>query len=222
MTTMVEAALPADQFVLNETLARHPSAEFEVLRLVANGLDQVMPFVWVTGDDLDAIVSTIQNDDSVEDVEVLAHLDDECLVRMGWMAHIRIVLYILLEEDAMILDASGKKGSWRFQILFSQHDSVSATHDFCREYGIDLEFERIYQLSESRRRAQYGLSEPQYETLVRAYEESYYHVPRQINLQELASRLDVSHQALSERMRRGHGTLIQNALRPEIETVTRS
>lgn len=221
MTTMVEAALPADEFVLNETLDHHPTAEFEVLRIVANGMDQVMPFGWVTGDDIDDIIASMEDDHSVEAVEVLSHLDDECLLRMRWMAHIRVILYILLEEEAMILDAVGRDRVWRFQILFPEHDSVSATDDFCQEYGIDLEFERIYQLAESRRRGQYGLSEPQYETLVKAYEESYYEVPRGINLQELANRLDVSHQALSERMRRGHGTLIRNALRPKREPATR-
>lgn len=221
MSAIVEATLPAEQFVLSETLDRHPDAEFDVLRVVTNGLDRVMPFVWVTGDDLDGLVSTIEADPSTEDVEVIAELDDECLLRMAWTANIGVIVYILVEEDAMVVDAVGKDGVWRFRILFPEHDSVSTTHDFCEEYGIDLEFERISQLSESLRRGQYGLSEPQYETLVQAYESSYYRVPRAVNLQELAEELDVSHQALSERMRRGHETLVANALQPEHEPATK-
>lgn len=221
MSTMVEATLPADQFALYETLDSHPSAEFDILRLVANGTDRTMPFVWATGNDLDALCTTIKEDPSTENVEVVAELEEEYLLRMEWMANIRVIFYILIEEDATVLDATGKNGVWRFRIFFPEHDSVSATHDFCDEYGINLDFRRIYQMSDSYRRGQYGLSESQYETIIRAYQEGYYHVPRSVNLQELADRLGVSHQALSERLRRGHGTLIENTLSPKLEPVTK-
>jgi predicted DNA binding protein len=96
---------------------------------------------------------------------------------------------------------------------------VSTTHDFCDEYDIDLEFERIYQLSDSFRRGQYGLSENQYEALLQGYKHGYYEVPRSIELQELAGTLGVSHQSLSEQFRRGHSNLIANTLYPDdVET----
>jgi predicted DNA binding protein len=214
---MVEATLAAEQFALYETLTQYPTAEFDILRLVANGTGRAMPFVWAAGDDLEGLPAAMNDDPSTEDVEVVTEFDDEYLLRMEWMAHTRVIHYILIEEDATIIDATGKNGTWQFRILFPEHDSVSTTYDFCDEYGIELEFNRIYQLSDSFRRGQYGLSESQYETIVRAHQEGYYDVPRAVNLQELANRLDVSHQALSERVRRGHETLIANTLRPELE-----
>ena len=222
MSTMVEATLPAEQFALSETLKRYSNAEFDILRLVANGSDSAMPFVWVSGDDIDDLPSEVAKDPTTENVDVVAELEDEFLLRMEWTTQIRVVLFILIEEDAMIMDATGKNGSWRFRILFPEHDAVAKTYDFCEEYDIDLEFERIYQLSDSLKRGQYGLSESQYETILHAYQEGYYHVPREVNLQELANRLGVSHQALSERVRRGHETLIANTLHPDFETATRS
>lgn len=90
------------------------------------------------------------------------------------------------------------------EALFPEHDSVSATHDFCDEYATDLEFERIYSLTDSLRRGQYGLSESQYDSLVTAYQDGSYRVPREETLQELSDELDVSHPSLSERLRRGH------------------
>jgi len=217
MSTMVEATLPGDQFALHETLEEINGAEFEVVRMVAHGDDRVMPFIWATAEDFESLSEAIRDDPSTENVEVLSRLDGEYLLRMDWMAHIRVILYILLEEEATILDAYGKNDTWQFRILFPEHDSVSATYDFCEEYGIDLDLERIYQLSGSFRRGQFGLTEDQYQTLTDAYERGYYEVPRETNLEELADGLDVSHQALSERLRRGHGTLIANALRSEIE-----
>lgn len=217
MSTMVEATLPAHQFALSDTLDRYPSAEFDIVRLVANGTDHIMPFMWAGGEAIEDLPQAVREDPTTENVEVLAELENEYLLRLKWVAHIRMIFYVLIEEDATILDATGKNSTWRFKILFPEHDSVSTTHEFCKEYGIDLEFKRIYQLSESFRRGQYGLSESQYETIVRAYNEGYYHVPRAVNLKELADRLGVSHQALSERVRRGHETLIANTLTPELE-----
>lgn len=217
MSTIIEATIPAEQFALHKTLNSHPSAEFDIVQLALNGTDQTMPFVWAKGEDLDGLVESIEEDPTTENTEVVAELDDECLLRMEWMAHIRVILYILSEEDATILDATGKNEAWQFRILFPEHDSVSATHDFCESYDIDLEFERIYQLSDSPQRGQFGLSEGQYETIVQAYQDGYYSVPRAVNLQRLADHLDVSHQALSERIRRGHATLIENSLNPEGE-----
>ncbi len=51
-------------------------------------------------------------------------------------------------------------------------------------------------------------------SLIKAKEMGYYDVPRGISLSELADELGVSHQALSERLRRGHGRLIDRTLSP--------
>jgi len=219
MSTMVEATLPVDQFALSETLAEYPSVEFDILRLVANGTDRAMPFLWASGEGLDDLPAVLEADPSTENVEVVAELEEEYLLRMDWRANIRVILYIILEENATIIDATGSSESWLFRILFPEHDAVSATHEFCTEYEVDLEFERIYQLSDSIRRGQYGLSEGQYETIVRAYRNGYYEVPRETGLKQLAEHTDVTHQSLSERLRRGHETLIANTLSPEFVSV---
>lgn len=217
MSTIVEAELPADQFALQETLESVPGATFEVVRLAAHGSDRVMPFLWGAAEDLDELADAVEADSSTENVEILAELEEEYLFRMEWMAHIRVILYIVLEEEGTILDAYGKNGRWEFRILFPEHDSISTTHDFCEDYDIEMSFDRVYQLSDSMRRGQYGLTDDQYETITTAYESGYYDVPRDTHLTDLATDRDVSHQALSERLRRGHRTLIQNTLRPEIE-----
>ncbi|MFC7008889.1 helix-turn-helix domain-containing protein [Halalkalicoccus salilacus] len=40
----------------------------------------------------------------------------------------------------------------------------------------------------------------------------YYDVPRTVTLTELANKLDISHQALSERLRRAHANLIDRTI----------
>lgn len=218
MSTVVEATVPAEQFALYETLQQYPNAEFDILRLVTDGTDRALPFVWATGADLLGLPDALESDPSTEAVDIVADLEDEYLFRMEWIGHIRMIAHLLVEEDASIMDATGRNGSWRFRMLYPERDSVSRTDEFCEDYGIDIEFRRIYQLSDSHRQGQFGLSESQYETLSKAYRDGFYQVPRSVTLEELADQLGVSHQALSERMRRGHGTLIENALRLEPES----
>ena len=218
MTTITRATIPADQFALHETLQSVPGAEFDIVRLVADRGDRVMPFLWATADEPGALPDALREDPSTENVEVLAEVDGEYLFRLEWTTHTRVILHVIVEEEGTILEGTGKNDSWRFRILFPAHDSVSSTYDFCEEYGVDLDLQQISKLTDSFRRGQFGLTESQFETISQAYEGGYYSVPRRTNLEDLAEELDVSHQALSERLRRGHETLIENALRPTPET----
>lgn len=223
MATIVRARLPASQFALGETLAEIPSAEFEMVRVVADGADRVRPYLWATvGEerDLDELIAALEADPSAQSVDVQVRLEDELLVELDWVPRVRVLFFVLVEESATILDARAEEGRWQFRIFFPEHESVSATYDFCEEYGLDLEFDQISRLTDSFRRDQNGLTRVQYETISRAYREGYYDVPRRVNLEELADRFGVSHQALSERLRRGHEQLIANAMRLEAERAT--
>lgn len=214
MSTIVEATLPADQFALAHTLQATTNVEIEIVRVVETSTEQAMPYMWISADDLDDLPEILDDDPSTENVEILTELTEEFLVRMEWVTQIRIIMYIILEENATILNARGHDEQWEFRILFPEHDSISTTSDFCDEYDIGMSFDRIYELSESARRGRHGLTETQYETLRSAYESGYYSVPREASLTDLAEQRSVSHQALSERIRRGHQELIAATLSP--------
>lgn len=222
MTTIVRLTLPAGQFALEETFRQVPSAEFEIVRVVANSSDGVLPLVWATADDgepFDSLPEAVGEDPATRNVEVVTEFDSEYLLKLEWEMHVRVPFYILKEEDATILDARTKGDDWHFRILFPEHDSVATTYQSCKDYDIDIDIKQITQLSDSFRRSWYGLTEHQYQTIVGAYREGYYAVPRRANLEELAREFDVSHQALSERLRRGHEKLIANAMHLESSTV---
>ncbi|WP_227379031.1 helix-turn-helix domain-containing protein [Haladaptatus halobius] len=81
----------------------------------------------------------------------------------------------------------------------------------CRTARITLDVDRLYDV-ETARRAQFGLTESQHETFVEAYERGYYTIPRKIDGGDLAAGLDISHQVLSERLRRGVRNFIENTV----------
>lgn len=223
MSTIVRATLPADQFALSETLRTAPTAEFEIVRMIAQRSDRFTPFLWATasdGSEFDALPDVIESDPSTESVELISELDGEYLVRAEWTEGIDLIRHVLVDEEATILDARGGREGWQFRVLFPEHACVSSTYEYCDDHDIDLALEQISQLSGAFRRGKFGLTKEQYEAIVGAYREGYYTVPRDVKLEELADRFDVSHQALSERLRRGHEKLIRSVVSPESDELS--
>lgn len=92
-----------------------------------------------------------------------------------------------------------------------EHDVLSEIYEFCEGNGLSLTIDAIYELSDDES-SHHGLTDSQHTALVKAEEMGYYDVPRTTELVELADEFDISHQALSERLRRAHGNLIDRML----------
>ncbi|WP_458209318.1 helix-turn-helix domain-containing protein [Haladaptatus sp. NG-SE-30] len=214
MSTITIVRLPASEFALSKTLERIPEVEFEVERVVAHGTGGVMPYVWVTASPElgEEVQAALEVDPTTADVELLVETEGEWLYRMRWVGKTRFVVHVLVDEAGTIVGAHGKENEWHFRILFPDRDSLGETYDFCEVNDIPIEIEQIYRLDESPRRGQYSLTKEQYETLVMAIERGYYDIPRAVSGEELADGLGISHQALSERLRRAYKNLITNAL----------
>ncbi|WP_049902722.1 helix-turn-helix domain-containing protein [Halococcus agarilyticus] len=211
MSTISEVSIGATTFALGDTLEAVPEATFDVERVVAHDDDHVMPFVWVTAPDRAALEAAFADDPSVVDIELLSELDDEWLYRMEWVSHVQFVVHAIVEEGATVLDAHSGRGRWQLRILFPDRASLSRTYESCEGHDIDIDIETIYEM-DNERHGRYGLTDDQSVTLTTAFEHGFYEVPRGVSVADLADELDISHQALSERFRRAHGTLIENSL----------
>lgn len=211
MATITDFQVPIEQFALAETFGQVPDLYVEIERFAAQESDSAMPFVWVTTDDFEAFEEALSGDPSVETFDVLAEFEDERFYRMNWIDEVELVMHLLLEEEGAITQARSNGDTWSLQVMFPDHDSLSRTYDFCDEQGLDLTVDSIYRLDNDEK-SQFGLTESQYTTLAEAKDLGYYDVPREATMSELADSLDVSHQALSERLRRAHENLVDRAL----------
>lgn len=212
MSVIVEMSVPADEFALAETIAWAQAERFQALRLVAHESGRVMPYLWVDTADVDRLCRVMRDDTSVRRLDVLATFPGQCLLQVEWDTRVRDVLSALQREGAMVLGVSGDGGGWHVHLFFSDPEHVSAAHQHCEALGLDLAFEVAADLSGATEAGRFGLTERQHETLVRAYELGYYDVPRTVSQAELADCFGVSHQALSERLRRAHETLAATGL----------
>jgi predicted DNA binding protein len=213
MSTIAELTLPAEEFALRETLEATPDLAVEIERVVAHDPDQVMPYVWFIGEEetLETIDDALATDPTVDEAELLTDLGNERLYRMNWIDNVTLILHLLTEERATVLDATVENTRWRFRVLFPERDALSRCYEFANEQGVSIELQKIHRLDETRH-SRFGLTDPQHETLVAALDCGYYEIPRHVDMETLSDELDISHQALSERLRRAHRSLVEEAV----------
>ncbi len=219
MATTVVGRLPADEFALAETLEAVPDVAFRAERVIEAGNDTVMPLLWARardGGDLDEdeLTAALVEDSTTDEVVLLGDFDDEWLYRMQWTGHVELLVHMITQSRATVLRASTTDSQWELRVLFPNRDDVSSTFEFCDAHGLTFDVQSVHEMDVTPS-GRYGLTDAQYEALVTAHESGYFSVPRETSLDDLADDLGVSHQALSERIRRGTDMLIGETLLTE-------
>ena len=210
---VVKGEIPAEEFALWETLQSNPATRLESERIVQSGEDALMPLIWVRNVDFEAFEATLKDDPSVEEYTLLSEFEDEILYRMTWISEVDLALQMLANSNATIMDAYGYDGCWHLRILYPNQGSISKTTEYIDEHGLTFEVTSIREM-EGEPVGRFGLTKPQFEALMEAQKAGFYKVPREVNTMELSEGLGISHQALSERLRRGIDALIADALVP--------
>lgn len=210
MSVIIEIAVPADDFALGRSLDSIENAQFELERMVPT-TDAVVPFFWAHDTDPDALETALEADEDVIGVRMLDELDDRALFRVEWVPDINGLVQSIIEHEAAILEAIGTNDRWEFQLRFPDSTSISAFQAALAEADVDFELRRMYNPDDPETDVS-GLTPAQRETLLLALEAGYFSIPRETNLVELADELDISNQAVNERMRRGLTKLIGASL----------
>jgi predicted DNA binding protein len=212
MGKVVELTIPTEQFALSDTFTTVPGATAETVPVAAHGDHGSMPFLSVVSSKTGRLTQAISKDDSIEEVVPLSGSNERKLYQVSWRAPVRVILGVLLQNSGSLLSASGTADRWYLQVLFPDQDSISVICENWREHGLDPSIQRVVTVAGKFGFAELQLSQCQHDTLMTAYEMDYYDVPRGVTLEGVADELQVSHQALSERLRRGHRNLIQTTL----------
>ena len=210
---VVKGEIPADEFALWETLQSNPDTRLESERIVQSGEDALMPLIWVRNVDFEAFENSLDDDPSIREYTLLSEFEDEVLYRMIWISEVDLALQMLANSNATIMDAYGYDGRWHLRILYPNQDSLSKTTEYIEEHELTFEVTSIREM-EGEPAGRFGLTKPQFQALTEAQKAGFYKVPREVDMVELGESLGISHQALSERLRRGVDALIADALVP--------
>lgn len=211
VSTIAEIALPTSEFALSETFSQVPSSRFEVVGIVAHKAEYVMPQLRATASDISTVERAFEDDRTITDADLLTKQNNRGLFSVRWCDIVHDVLSLLATDDTTVLTARAANFRWNFRIQFSDHDLLSAVYNSCHDAGVPIEVQNVHKRTTMLNDSQ-KLTEHQHETLQSAMERGYYDIPRKVTTKDLAEELGVSHQAISERLRRGHRCLVETSL----------
>lgn len=209
------AEFDIDTTVMDAAFDRSPTLEASLLQQTvgaSTGLDVVVD---VVTDDAPSFESGLNADDTVADWVRLSASEDcrryrVTLTERGrrLMTHPR-----WSSESAVFLDGTRTRDSWRFRIQFPDEGSFQRYVEYCEEHPVSFRPTRLSRTESPTSSERFGLTPGQRQLLSDAQERGYFEVPRGCTLEDLAGDSSVSHQALSERLRRGMASLVESTLR---------
>lgn len=172
--------------------------------------------LWIAGDYTEAIDDALTNDSSVGTHTLMTDGAERRLYRLNWAeaAGIMTLIDTLQDHEGELRSASGRSDAeWTLDFVTPDREDLSAVCETCTAHGIQLELAAICDFDSDRdERAPVTLTGPQYEALQAAYEHGYFEIPRETKLEKLASNLGVSHQSLSEVLRRAQHDLLDQTI----------
>jgi len=118
---------------------------------------------------------------------------------------------MVTNHDATVLDAYGWRDRWKLRVMYPDRNELSGVSEFCNSHGLSFDVESVREM-DGEPAGRYGLTSEQFDALTAAAERGLFEVPRGVTVEELAGEFDVSHQAMSERIRRGTGALVEDTL----------
>lgn len=173
---------------------------------------------WAAGDadDLEAFEAVLPDDPTVEDVERLADLEGRRLYRVSLTeaGAVGMTYQDAVELGITFLDIRAEGGPLRYRAQVPSRETLLTYQDRCRERGLSFRLLGLYE-GEPSAADRYGVTDRQREVLCTALEQGYFAVPRETSLEELATELEVSGQALSAVLRRGQANLLRHTLAAE-------
>lgn len=211
MSVVTEFTIPAEAFALEQTFDAVPDVKIEIEQLATHSREWVMPFLWATEDDLEAVKTALQNDPCTDEVRMLDTDSTVGYFNVHWAEEVQELVDNIVDQHGIMQEAEAVDGVWYFKFQFVSRDALEEFQTYFREEGYSFELQRMYAGTAPKER-EYNLTPEQREVLVTALEMGYFRIPRDAQIEELAAELDISTNAVSERLRRATGNLTKDTL----------
>jgi predicted DNA binding protein len=211
MSVIAEFRVPSTSFELGHILTIEGATTIELERLVPIG-GATVPLFWVHNSTRDSFINNVQRHESVNETSIIDRFEDRTLFTLDWDSKQDRLFEGIEASAGQLLSAVGTPDAWDFELRFPTHDALSEFTSRCEEANIRVEMKRIYNPTNPEGGPWYGLTEPQREAMILAVQMGYYDIPRGCTTKEIAEILDISDQAVTERLRRAIVSLVRNTL----------
>lgn len=211
MSVVADITVPATSFLLPEALSGDPDTTIEVERMASHSTEWVLPFLWASAADFHELRDRMRADPTVDDADIVDETEDSALFMVNWTDELTALVTEITDQHANILEATAYDGEWQLKLRFTADEQVSTFQEQFAERGRTFDVTKLYHPTAPNQR-EHGLTVAQYETLVEAVQYGYFDVPRGCSTDDLAAELDISSNAVSQRIRRGCANLVRHSL----------
>lgn len=203
-------SIPPEALPFGEILITYPEFRIEVERIIPTH-ESAMPFFWVWGEEPELFIEAAEREPEISDICLLDQTKFGALFRAEWLPNAAIINGIK-SLGATIVESEGTSKGWRFEIRAENRNTFPEFQRLFEEQGIPISLLFMRDLADTIGTNTPSLSPVQQETLIHAYREGYYDLPKQVTQAELGEHFGVSNRAISERLRRGIRNLIRATL----------
>jgi predicted DNA binding protein len=168
---------------------------------------------WAEGGDFEAFEEGLDADPTVAKMKRVADLENQRLYRttfseQGYQA---TTFEIWAKYDIVLLNLEGTVRGWTVRMRFPDKEAFDQNRRAILDRDRPFDLLTLYdEVSDDT--LEPGVTEQQARAMITACQDGYFEVPRKTSQACLADKLDISSQALSERLRRGMETLIETRL----------
>lgn len=197
---------------LSETIEETPDVRIEPNYQTNHGGTRLLVFS-VETDTLDLFERTLRQDHTVADAMAVEYGDSSVVYRTRLTDEVFSVTPMLAQLGVQVQGIVGTGSGWTLQALFPTRGTFSTFRRFCTNAGVNFRVNNLTWGHDDVLCGDANLTSDQWDTLHTAYERGYYDVPRRISQRELADELGISSSAVSQRLRRITGKLIEEQVR---------
>ncbi|SEO80742.1 GAF and HTH_10 associated domain-containing protein [Halogranum amylolyticum] len=206
---MYTAEFTTDCSILKDALRAAPTMRVEHVddRMVRDGPIKLL--FWANGGEFDAFERGLDEDPTVADVRTLTVEETRRLYRVNYTARGECESFttLITDLDGTFVDGVVTADQVWMRIRFPDHEAVRAFADWFRKRDRTFTLDALYEETTSAETAASDLTDSQRQALALSHERGYFEIPRGTT----GAELDVSQQALSERLRRGISTSLERA-----------
>jgi predicted DNA binding protein len=210
VSVFAEFSAPSIRCPFEDDLQAYPAVSLEFERVVP--LEADTQYLWLIGNERDALLADLEANPTVETLVLVDELSDRTLIRATWPLSDNPVFQVLLETEGRLANATATADGWRLALRGATQEDISQFYTECLERGLELTLHHVNARAIPGASPTYGLSSKQREAILAAFERGYFGVPREVTIARLAEVLEVSPQAVSERLRRGIQALVATTL----------
>lgn len=208
MSLVVEFRLHGEPVEMTEVAAALPDVTLEIQDWRPAG-DQILWFIWASGDGRDRVREEFLSVSTVESVAVVNDADSVTLYRVTLDPNVEPPSQDLI-EDGMLTEGYLEADGLHLTARVSGRDMIAGLWSHLREGDIGVNVTRLRRATDDGPDA--TLTDSQLEALLTAHEMGYFDDDERVTHAEIAAEIGISRSSLSERLRRAEQQLVQDQL----------